>query len=244
MSAAATNMHRMDVILVPGFWLDASSWDEVAVVLRSAGHTAHPVTLPGLDPDDGHDPREVTLRGQVDAVIDLVDSLGDRVVLVGHSGGGAVIHAVADARPASIERAVYVDTAPLAHGSVINDELPVVEGVIPLPGWDVFDAPDLIGLDEELRESFRARAMPQPARVASDRQVLSDERRFSVPVTIIACEFTADDMKGWVASGYAPFAELDRISSVEYRELPTGHWPQFTRPFYLGETILAAIARR
>jgi predicted metal-binding protein len=28
---------------------------------------------------------------------------------------------------------------------------------------------------------------------------------------------------------------------VEYVDLPTGHWPQFTRPEDLGRAILAAI---
>ena len=36
-----------DLILVPGMWLDGSSWDAVVLpVLESAGHRAHPLTLP------------------------------------------------------------------------------------------------------------------------------------------------------------------------------------------------------
>jgi len=31
---------------------------------------------------------------------------------------------------------------------------------------------------------------------------------------------------------------------VEYVDLPTGHWPQFTRPDDLAAVILAAIERR
>jgi hypothetical protein len=38
----------MDVILIPGFWLDGSSWDEVVPALEQAGHHAHPLTLPGM----------------------------------------------------------------------------------------------------------------------------------------------------------------------------------------------------
>jgi hypothetical protein len=30
---------------------------------------------------------------------------------------------------------------------------------------------------------------------------------------------------------------------VEYVDLPTGHWPQFTRPRELGDVILAAVGR-
>ena len=39
----------MDVILIPGFWLDASSWQEVTPLLEEAGHTVYPLTLPGLE---------------------------------------------------------------------------------------------------------------------------------------------------------------------------------------------------
>jgi pimeloyl-ACP methyl ester carboxylesterase len=38
-------------------------------------------------------------------------------------------------------------------------------------------------------------------------------------------------------------AELGRIRNVEYVDLPTGHWPQFTKPGELGAAILAAVDR-
>jgi hypothetical protein len=39
----------MDIILIPGFWLDASSWDDIVPVLERAGHRAHALTLPGME---------------------------------------------------------------------------------------------------------------------------------------------------------------------------------------------------
>jgi hypothetical protein len=39
----------MEVIMIPGFWLDGSSWDQVADPVRRAGHTVHTPTLPGLE---------------------------------------------------------------------------------------------------------------------------------------------------------------------------------------------------
>src|SRR5690606_19727621 len=117
-------------------------------------------------------------RDHVDAVIAVVDSLPAGVVLVGHSGGGAIAHAVVDARPDAVARVVYVDSGPLPHGGVINDELPVVNGEVPLPDWSEFEDADLIDLTDELRERFRAVAIPQPERVASDKQQLSDPRRY------------------------------------------------------------------
>ena len=34
--------------------------------------------------------------------------------------------------------------------------------------------------------------------------------------------------------------ELAKIRDVEYADLPTGHWPQFTRPEDLARAILAS----
>ena len=35
--------------------------------------------------------------------------------------------------------------------------------------------------------------------------------------------------------------ELAKIRDVDYVDLPTGHWPQFTRPEELGRAILASV---
>jgi pimeloyl-ACP methyl ester carboxylesterase len=232
----------MDIILVPGFWLDASSWSEVTPALVAAGHRVHPLTLPGLESVDA--PRAgIGLRDHVDAVIRAVDSFPEPVVLVGHSGGGAIIHAVVDARPDRVVRAVYVDSGPLAEGGVINDQLPVEGDDVPLPAWDVFEEEDLVDLDDELRAAFRARAIPEPRQVTQDQQQLHDERRYDVPATVITCEFTRADLEGWIASGHPQVSELALIRDLEYVELPTGHWPQFTKPVELGAAILAAIDR-
>lgn len=230
----------MDVILIPGFWLDGSSWQQVSPLLAEGGHRAHPVTLPGLESIDA-DRSGIGLGEHVAAVVELVDTFAEPVVLVGHSGGGAIAHGVADARPDRIARVVYVDAGPLADGDAINDELPVVDGEIPLPDWAEFDDADLVDLDDALRSAFRARAIPQPKGVAYDPIRLHDERRYQVPITIIACEFPSSALTEWMAAG-SPFTrELAKIEHVEYLDLPTGHWPQFTKPVQLGQAIVSAI---
>lgn len=232
----------MDIVLVPGFWLDARSWDAVTPPLVAAGHRVHPLTLPGLEAVDA--PRAgIGLREHIDAVTAVVDSLEGPVVLVGHSGGGAVIYGVTDARPERIARAIYVDSGPLGAGESINDELPADGDDVPLPAWDVFEDEDLVDLDEELRAAFRARAIPEPRGVAQDAMQLHDERRLAVPSTVIACEFTAAQLSEWVAAGAPVVAELGRLTDAEYVDLPTGHWPQFTKPAELAAAILAAVER-
>jgi pimeloyl-ACP methyl ester carboxylesterase len=232
----------MEVILIPGFWLDASSWDEVLPVLEDAGVRARSLTLPGLA-STGADRGAIRLRDHVDAVVSAVDGAAGPVVLVGHSGGGSIAHAAADARPDRVAGVVYVDAFPLGEGLAINDELTAVDGEIPLPDWSEFADEDLRDLDDELRDAFRARAIPQPAAVASDPQVLTDPRRYDVPATIVSCEFPCEQVREWMAQGEPMLAELAAMRHVEYVDLPTGHWPQFTRPRELGDVILAAVGR-
>ena len=46
-----------------------------------------------------------------------------------------------------------------------------------------------------------------------------------------------------MADGDPLFAELARVKDAELVHLPTGHWPQLTRPRDLAEVILAAVDR-
>jgi pimeloyl-ACP methyl ester carboxylesterase len=233
----------MDIVLIPGLWLDGSSWDEVVPALEQAGHRTHPLTLPGMESKDA-DRSKITLRDHVDAVVAVIDSFDaadGQVVLVEHSGGGAIAHAAVDARPDRVARVVYVDSAPLGDGGVINDELPAENGEMPLPDWSRFEDQDLTDLDDELRTKFRGRAIPSPAHVASDPQQLFDVRRYDVPITVISCEFPSAMLRELIEQEHAYVSELAKIHNVDYVDLPTGHWPQFTRPEELGRAILESV---
>lgn len=177
----------MDIILVPGMWLDGSSWDDVVPVLDRAGHRTRALTLPGMQAKDA-DRSQVTLRDHVDAVVGVIDSLdpaGGKIVLVGHSAGGALAHAAVDARPDRVARVVYVAGEPRGDG-VGGGEYPVEDGEVPLPDWSFFDDEMLVDLDDERRAALRDRAIPSPEHVISDPQRLSDRRRYGVPATVIA----------------------------------------------------------
>jgi pimeloyl-ACP methyl ester carboxylesterase len=235
----------MQILLIPGFWLDGDSWGGIAADLEAAGHSVTALTLPGKRSGDT-DLAGIGLRTHVDAVLEVVDALGSNdgagpVVLVGHSGGGTIAWAVADARPARIARVVFVDALPMPTGSFINDELPVVGDAVPLPDWSVFEPEDLIDLDDELRAHFRAIAVPEPVGVAHEPTRLDNEDRFAVPVTVIACQFPAAVVHQAIGNEREWAGELARIDDLAFIELPTGHWPQFTRPRELGESILTAI---
>lgn len=231
------------LILVPGFWLDASSWDEVADPLRAAGHEVEALTLPGLESVDV-DRSSTGLTDHVAAVVAEIDRHEGPVVLVGHSGGGTVIHGAVDQRPDRVARAVYVDSAPLPAGQPTNPNLPAENGEIPLPPWEVFSddgSKDLDGLTTEILDAFRARAIPHPERAAREGLVLTDDGRYDVPVTLISSTFTLAEIEQYRDAGESSFAEIVQLKDVTIVELPTGHWPHLSRPADLAAAITAAV---
>jgi pimeloyl-ACP methyl ester carboxylesterase len=230
----------MDVILVPGLWLDGSSWDDVVPVLAGAGHRVHPVTLPGMESRDA-DRSEIGLNDHIDAVTALIDASDDDVVLVGHSAGCAIAYAAADARPERVARLVCIGGFPTPDGSPIADAFEAVNGEVPLPDWPEFAEADRAGLDDKALAVFRERAIPSPAHVIRDLQHLSDLRRYDIPVTVICTEFTSQMLREWIAEDLGPVREFGWFGEVSYVDLPTGHWPQFSRPADLGQAILASM---
>ena len=68
-------MTNAPIILVPGFWLGAWAWDEVAAALRADGHDVTALTLPGLESVDA-DRSAITLSDHVDAICEAVKAAG------------------------------------------------------------------------------------------------------------------------------------------------------------------------
>src|SRR5437667_9905815 len=91
-------MNTTPIILVPGFWIGAWAWDEVAAALRAAGHDVTALTLPGLESVDA-DRSAITFADHVGAICDAVTAAGRPVVLAVHSGAGAPGYAATDRIP-------------------------------------------------------------------------------------------------------------------------------------------------
>ena len=230
----------MDIVLVPGLWLNGSSWDAVTPTLEQAGHRVQALTLPGMD-DRDTDRHGISQRDQVEAIVAAIDAAEGPVLLVGHSVGAGLAYAALDARPDRVARAVYVGGFPTPAGEAALTGLPAQDGEVPMPDWaEMGEDANIVDFDAEALERFYAEAIPAPERVLTDEQQLSDERRYAVPVTAVCPEYTAADLQEWVADGEPAVAEFARIADVEYVDLPGGHWPQLRRPDDLARIILDA----
>ena len=239
MSATLDSVTVMDIILVPGLWLDAASWDPVVPALREAGHTPRPVTLPGVGAPAAES-ADIGIQDWVDAVVAEIDASAERIVLVGHSGGGNVVWAAAEARADRVARVVFVDSVPPPPGGSIS-EFDVVDGVIPFPGWEFFDEPDLADIDAETRAMWAQRARTVPARVPTDEVRLEGTARHAVPVTILSGGMDDAAFREAIAQ-WGPYgAEFDAIADAEVVALGSGHWPQFSQPERLSSALIAAV---
>jgi pimeloyl-ACP methyl ester carboxylesterase len=227
-------MPAAPIVLVPGFWLGAWAWDEVAAVLRADGHDVTALTLPGLESADA-DRSAITMSDHVDAISEAVRAADAPVVLAVHSGTGFAGYAASDQAPERIAAMVYVDSAP-GIGAMDPD----FDGVgMPLPSQEKLEEEEnLDGLSEQQLETFRQRAVPQPGGVLREGAELTNDARRSIPSTIICTGFPSEQVKAY-AKEHNPawLAGLAELRDVTWVDLPTSHWPMWSRPRELAEII-------
>jgi pimeloyl-ACP methyl ester carboxylesterase len=226
------------IVLVPGFWLGAWAWDDVADALRADGHDVTALTLPGLASAD-EDRSSITLSDHVDAICKAVSAARRPVVLAVHSGTGAAGYAVTDRIPEQIAAIVYVDSAP-AKGAL---DASFEGSELPLPSSEELAAEEsLDGLTDEQLETFRQRAIPQPGGVLREAAELTNDARLDVPTTVVCTGFSSDQVKEFAKEGYAWLGGLGELRNVTWVDLPTSHWPMWSRPRELA-TVLSDVAR-
>ena len=230
-------MAAAPIVLVPGYWLGGWAWERVAPLLRAAGHPVSTPTLPGLEADAAARRHGVTLADHVDAVADAVRAAGPGTVLVAHSGAGKIVTAVLDRDPAAVARVSYVDSGPAADG--LAEPLPAEVTELALPPFDELEA-SLDGLAAEDLATFRARAVPHPAAVIREPLRLRDPARRAVPATLICCSLGAATVRELAAAGHPMFAEVAELADLTTVDLPTGHWPMWSRPAELAEALREA----
>ena len=227
----------MDIVLLGGLWLPQKEWDQVVEALAELGHRGVPVLLPGQG--DGN--RAATLEDQVAAVLLAVDESEGKPLVVGHSASSALAWIAADARSRQVAGVVLIGGFPTPDGATYADFFPVVDGVMPFPGWEPFEGPDSADLDQATRDRLTAEMIPVPEGVSRGVVQLEDERRYDVPVTLICPEFSPAQAQEWIDSGEVP--ELPHVKQLDLVDIDSGHWPMVTQPERLADLLVAARTR-
>ncbi|CAN5528217.1 MAG: alpha/beta fold hydrolase [Acidimicrobiia bacterium] len=231
--AEQRGMTSAPIVLVPGFWLGAWAWDEVADALRADGHDVTALTMPGLQSVDT-DRSAITLTDHVDAICEAVEAADAPVVLAVHSATGFSGYAASDRVPERIGAMVYVDSAP-GKGALDPDfdgaEKPLV--------WEEIEEEENIdGLSDEQKETFRQRAVSVPGGILREVIPLTNDARRDIPSTIICTGFPSEQIKAY-AKEHNPawLAGLAELRDITWVDLPTSHWPMWSRPGELAEII-------
>jgi pimeloyl-ACP methyl ester carboxylesterase len=220
-------MASAPIILVPGFWLGAWAWDEVAGDLRADGHDVTALTLPGLESADA-DRSEITFADHVDAIVDAIEAAPAPVVLAVHSATGFSGYAASDRVPEKIAAMVYVDTAPGIPP--LDPKFDAVEK--PLDWADIEAEENLDGLSEEQKETFRQRGVPVPGGVLRGSVELRNDARRDIPSTLIATGFPSSEYKKAAAEHpeWTWLAGIPELRNATWIDLPTSHWPMWSKP--------------
>ena len=233
-------MASAPIILVPGFWLGGWAWDEVADELRADGHDVTALTLPGYESADA-DRSAITFEDHVDAIVDAVEAASAPVVLAVHSASGFSGYAASDRVPEKIAAMVYVDTAPgkgAMDADFAGDEKPLV--------WSEIEGDEnLDGLTEEHKETFRQRAIAVPGGVIRGSAELTNEARRDIPSTLVATGYSSADYQKYAREHpeWAFLAGIPELNNATWVDLPTSHWPMWSRPKELAR-IIADVARQ
>jgi hypothetical protein len=172
--------------------------------------------------------------------VDAVKAAPAPVVLTVHSASGFSGYAASGHVPEKIAARVYVDTAP---GVGALD--PGFEGAEKPMDWaSVTEEENLDGLSDAQKATFRERAVPVPGGVVREAADLGSDARRDIPSTFICTGFTAEQYQTYAREHpeWAFLAGIPELRNITWIDLPTSHWPMWSRPTELA-TIIGDVAK-
>ena len=113
------------IVLVHGAFRGGWAWQKVRRILQNQGHEVFAPSLTGAGEKAQFLSPEITLENWIDDIINLLNCEDLRnVTLVGHSQGGIVIQAVAEAITQRISKLIFIDAPVLQDNECAIDVLP------------------------------------------------------------------------------------------------------------------------
>jgi pimeloyl-ACP methyl ester carboxylesterase len=232
------------IVLIHGASHGGFCWDHLAPLLRDMGYRVSAPDLPGLG-NDQTPMKDVTLQSYVDRAVETVKAAGERVLLVGHSMGGAVVSGAAEAVPEHIGKLVSLAGLLLADGDTMEAIMRKYIPQLPEPGPSGAMDFDLLHSDgmfyntctPEVAQWSMTRLRPQPFAPFKTAVRLTPARFGSVPKTYIVC--TKDQALPPACQNWL----CERAPGVKRLEMATDHSPFYSDPKNLA-AILDAEARR
>ena len=236
-----------DFILVHGSWHGAWCWDKLVPLLENRGNRVTALDLPGHGKNRAARARQ-TFAGYVDTVTGAIDRHRGKVVLVGHSAGGAVISQVAEARPHRITCLVYISGFMLTHGQSILDVASNDKGNEVLPasvfiedGKAIILLPDKAGIplyldcrDEDVAWAVN-QLVPEATEPVGAVLSLTETSYGSIPRYYIEC------LQDRAISIETQRSMISRQPVKRVIPMDSGHSPFLSKPEELAEHLISIL---
>jgi pimeloyl-ACP methyl ester carboxylesterase len=232
-------------VLVHGAWHGGWCWERVTPLLERAGHVVSAPDLPGHG-NDRTPIADVTLERYVHRIEETTESLGEPVILVGHSMGGIVLSQLAEAHPEKARVLVFVAAYLLRDGQSVLDIAAADSdaSLLPCLEW----APDGLSASvppQAARTVFygecseidaaaaSARLVPQSATPVTTPIHVSDVRFGRVPRAYVEC------LRDRVVSPAAQRAMYAATPCARIASLASDHSPFYSAPTALVDILLS-----
>ncbi len=232
----ANPMEKKTFILIHGSWHSAWNWHKVTPLLQKAGHSVHAIDLPGMGRDKTPI-EEVTFKGTVQKLCDLIDSIEGKVILVGHSKNGIMISQAAEYRPEKIEKLIYLAAYLIPDGKTqkeysAQDTKGWLKGYVDIHEetkshtlqTEIFKGGLYHDCDDDITEMAKVILSHEPIESGVARLQLTDGNFGSVPRYYIEC---TDDR------AVTPFIQQKMYGEtpcLKVYKMHTSHSPFFSKP--------------
>lgn len=233
-------------VLIHGSWHGAWNWHRIKPILEKQGHRVYAFDLPGMGRDKTPI-KDVKMNDTVAGVVDLINNIDGKVILMGHSKNGIIISQVAEFVSHKIEKLVYLAAYLVPNGRYMREySLADTEGVLKpfvtfheslnatTLGKEIFleglyeDCPDIVELADVL-------LCPEPLESALTPLQLTEENYGSVPRVYIEC------LRDKAVSLMMQRKMYSEMPCEKVYSMDTSHSPFFSRPQELAD-ILSEIA--
>jgi len=234
-------------VIVPGAFQGPWAWQSVKSDLEARGQNVIVVQLAGHEKDNT-DPATITMDVYKKQVVDAINAVDGKVILVGHSLGGMVVADVAEQIPSKIDRLVYLAAYVPASGQSLLDLAQTDAGSLLGPNLTFSSQVTLDVNHDQILNIFI-----QDGSDAIKSQVLANWKiepaiPFTNPVTLTAANYgSVSKYYIHTAQDHAISPELQNrmVASAGIKatySLSTGHSPFLSKPDSVA-TLLLKIAK-
>lgn len=230
-------------VLIHGSWHGAWNWHRIKPLLESKGHRVYTLDLPGMGRDKT-EIQNVKMKDTVAKIVELINTIEGKVILLGHSKNGIMISQVAEYVSHKIEKLVYLAAYLIPNGRFMREYSLADTGGVLKPfvafheelnattlGKEIYleglyeDCPEIVELADVL-------LCPEPLESALTPLQLTEENYGSVPRIYIEC---LRDKAVSLPMQRKMYSEMpcEKIYSMD-----TSHSPFFSRPAELTGILL------